>query len=439
MKIEITNQGKWYESLTIKIGLLAFLGLVLLIPLQMIMFIISERQKNSEKVKQEISNQWAGNQCITGPVMNIPVKTIPTEKDEKSQSLIWHIMPEMLDVSGKIDPEIRYRSIYQSVVYKSDLQISGSFAIPAGSKPQNCEILWNDAYITFGVSDNRGLKGDVKLKTDLGEFQAEPGVRDKEISLSGISFKSPISDTVKNFGFSMDLSLSGSESIQFIPVGKKTAVKLNSAWKSPSFSGSFLPLNRNVDANGFSAGWEVTYLNRNFPQAWTGNAYSLKDNSFGLDLFLPVDHYQKSYRSARYGILFIALTFLVLIFLEITRKETIHIFHYFLVSLSLVLFFSLLNSLSEQTGFAPAYLISSLATIVMITLFTASIFRKKTAALAIFGMLAVLYLFIYILLTLNDYAYLAGNIGLFVLLAVVMWLATKMNILKKDPEAGTII
>jgi len=230
----------------------------------------------------------------------------------------------------------------------------------------------------------------------------------------------------------MNFSLSGSEGLLLTPLGKLTSGHLQSDWTSPSFNGSFLPLKRNIDEKGFSADWEVTHLNRNFPQNWIGNTYHPLESSFGVDLFQPVDHYQKSYRSSRYGILFIALTFLVLIFLEITRKESIHIFHYFLVSLGLVLFFSLLNSLSEQVGFNIAYLISSSATILMISVFTGTLFRERKTAFIVFGMLVTLYSFIFVLLTLNDYAYLAGNIGLFILLAIIMRLAGKLSLFKKE-------
>jgi inner membrane protein len=434
MKIEITNQGKWHQSLTLKLALLAFMGIVFMIPLQMIKSIINERQANADKVKMEISNQWAARQTVSGPVLNIPVRVIPSEKDEKPRMIILHILPEILNISGKINPEIRYRGIYQSVVYGSALELTGEFVIPEKSTLANGEILWEKAYYTIGISDNRGLKGDVLLKTSSGILQAEPGVRDQDIFLSGISFRNPLSDTAKKIGFHIDLNLSGSESMFLTPLGKTTTASLESSWSSPSFSGSFLPATRKVDQNGFSAGWVVTYLNRNFPQSWTGNSFTTTESAFGLDLFLPVDHYQKSYRSARYGILFIALTFLVLIFLEITRKENIHIFHYFLVSLGLVLFFSLLNSLSEQTGFSVAYIIASVATILLITFFTATLFCNKKTSLVVMGILAILYGFIYVLLTLNDYAYLAGNIGLFILLAAVMSLAGKMKIFREETE-----
>lgn len=437
MKIEITNQNKWHQSLTIKLVLLAFLGLLLLVPLQMIKEIIMERQSNAEKVKKELSDQWAAKQCFSGPVINIPVRTVPSEKDENSVTRIWHILPENLNISGIIKPEIRYRGIYQSVVYDSELKIKGYFVIPAEDNLKNHEVLWNEAYYTVGISDNRGLKGKIVLKTDSTELEAEPGVRDNDIYQSGISFISPVLIPGSKVSLDMSINLSGSEGLQLTPLGKSTFAHLQSDWNSPSFNGSFLPVKRNVNETGFTADWEVTHLNRNFPQNWTGSSYHPLESSFGLDLFQPVDHYQKSWRSSRYGILFIALTFLVLIFLEITRKEAIHIFQYFLVSLGLVLFFSLLNSLSEQIGFNTAYLISSVATILMISIFTGTLFREKKTALIIFSMLVILYSFIFILLTLNDYAYLAGNIGLFMLLAIIMRLSGKLDLFNKTTLAET--
>jgi inner membrane protein len=391
MKIEITNTGKWYQSLTLKLGLLAFMGILFLIPLEMIKSVIKERQKNAEEVKKEISAQWAENQTVAGPILNVPVRSVPEDKNEKPVESIWHILPETLDINGSINPEIRYRGIYQSVIYNSEFQVGGEIIIPVENDLNNYEKLWDKAYFTFGITDNRGLKGDVVLSANSKSLPADPGTRDHDVFQSGVSFPYPVSDASEK-----------------------------------------IPSKRTINETGFDASWEITHLNRNFPQTWTRNSFSPLESSFGVDLFLPVDHYQKSWRSARDGILFIALTFLVLIFLEITRKETIHIFHYFLVSLGLVLFFSLLNSISEQTGFNLAYLIASSATIILISLFTGSLFKNPRMAFIIFGALVILYLFIYILLTLNDYAYLAGNIGLFILLAVIMRLVAKMNFFKNE-------
>lgn len=432
MKIEITNHDKWHHSLTIKLALLAILGLLFFIPLEMIKEIIRERQSSADKVKKEISDQWATKQIFSGPAINIPVRTVPSEKDEKPVTGIWHILPENLDITGTVKPEIRYRGIYQSVVYDSDLKIDGYFVIPGEEALKDHEILWNEAYYTAGITDNRGIKGKIMLKIDSHQPEAEPGVRDTDIFESGITFDSPLLSPGEKVSFDMSINLSGSEGLQFTPLGRSTSVFLQSEWDSPSFTGSFLPVKRNIDETGFTAEWEVTHLNRNFPQSWTGNAFHPQGSAFGLDLYQPVDHYQKAWRSSRYGMLFIALTFLVLIFIEISRKEAIHIFHYFLVALGLVLFFSLLNSLSEHTGFNLAYLISSVSTILLISIFTGTLFREKRIALIIFGMLAVLYTFIYVLLTLENSAYLIGNIGLFVLLAIIMIFSARLEPFKKE-------
>ena len=427
MKIEINDNKKWQHSLTLKIILLAVMGLFLLIPLEMIKSIILERQQTSEKVRQEIALQWAGKQNISGPVLNIPVRIIPGDEKAQPYKVLYHIMPEALNISGTVQTEKRHRSIYEAVVYNSSLNFSGEFLIPEINSDQKSEILWEDAYFTFGISDNRGLKGGVVMKTGITEVDAVPGLRDTEVFNSGISFPLPIKEPEKIIPFELSLSLSGSEDLSFSPVGKTTNVTLSSPWVSPGFNGNFLPAERTIDDSGFKANWLVTNLNRNFPQIWAGNEFKPGNDSFGVEFVLLADHYQKSFRSSKYGILFIALTFLALIFAEMSARENLHILSYLLVSLALVLFFSLLNALSEQIGFNYAYLAAAGSTITLIFFFLRALVKKIKPVLLIGALLAFLYVFIYVLLTLNDYAYLAGNIGLFVLLAVTMGFSVKLR------------
>ena len=431
MKIEISDNKQWQHSLTIKMILLAFLGIFLLAPLEMIKSIIKERQANSENVKKEIAFQWAGQQTISGPVLNIPLRIYPSKKDAEPYKSIFHLMPETLNIKGDVLTEKRHRSIYQAVVFTANMNLSGEFVIPEIKTGDRSEILWKESYFTMGISDNRGLKGGVALKTDSTDIEAIPGLEDTELFASGITFPSELHSENKKINFSVSFKLSGSESLSFSPVGKATTVNLQSSWNSPGFKGNFLPINRTISDSGFKSEWLITNLNRNFPQSWTGNAYNPGIDSFGVDFVLQVDHYQKSLRSAKYGILFIALTFLSLLFAELTIKENIHIFQYLLVSLALVLFFSLLNALSEHIGFNVAYLISSASTIIMISLFLRTIIRNHRPVFLISALLVFLYSFIFILLTLNDYAYLAGNIGLFILLAITMKLSVKLNIFGK--------
>jgi len=430
MKIEINDTKKWQYSLTLKIILLTIGGLFLLVPLEMIKSIIRERQQNSEKVRQEIALQWAGRQNVTGPVLNIPVKIIPGNDKAAPYKILYHIMPETLDISGEVNTEKRHRSIYEAVVYNSELILKGEFRIPEINTEQESEVLWKEAYFTLGISDNRGIKGGVVLKSGNDVAEAVPGLKDNEVFASGISFPFALNESGNNIPFELSLALSGSEDLSFSPAGKTTSVSLFSPWPSPGFNGSFLPSDRTIGDKGFKASWQITNLNRNFPQVWTGNEFKPANDSFGVEFVLQADHYQKSLRSAKYGIIFIALTFLALLFAEMSAGENLHIISYLLVSLAIVLFFSLLNAMSEHIGFNLAYLIASASTICLIVLFLLKLVQKRKSVFLIAGMLVFLYSFIFILLTLNDYAYLAGNIGLFVLLAVTMGLSLKLKTFK---------
>ena len=192
-----------------------------------------------------------------------------------------------------------------------------------------------------------------------------------------------------------------------------------------------LPSTRDVTDAGFTADWSVTHLNRSFPQVWAGKSYAPADDAFGVDLILEADHYTKAERSAKYGLLFIVLTFLVLIIIELRSAQRIHIFYYLLTALALILFFSLLTALSEHVGFNPAYLIASAATIGLLTAFFWSLLKKRWMVLLISGLLTALYVFIFFLLAMKDYAFLVGNIGLFVILAVLMIFSAKYRIFKE--------
>ena len=433
MKNENKNDVKWYETLTFKMALLGIMAIMFLVPLQLIKIVITERAENSRNVQAQISEEWGKPQTITGPFLNIPVTRIistPEGKINTTES-VWHIVPESLEINGELYPQIRYKGIYESVIYESDLKLSGAFEISGQQKASNLEINWEEAYYSLGISDNRGIIKDLVMITSNGHIDAQPGVYDYDISSSGVSFPSEIPPETTRLEFEIKLGLRGSSGIFFTPTGKSTSVSIESSWTDPSFTGLYLPEKRAIGDEGFSATWYITHLNRNFPQSWFGNIYKPEEEYFGVNLINTVDHYRKSERSAKYGLLFIAFTYLVLLFLELSSNQRIHLFHYFLVSLSLVLFFSLLNSLSEHIGFSFAYLISSGATIGLLSIFTGTLLKKKKYVLMVGGMLTLLYIFIYILLSLNEFAYLAGNIGLFAALAAIMLLSARTNLFRK--------
>ncbi|MEE4215465.1 MAG: cell envelope integrity protein CreD [Bacteroidales bacterium] len=434
MKNGNQNEIKWYETLTFKMALLGIMAIMFLLPLELIRNVIRERAANSLSVQEEISEEWGKEQTVSGPVLNIPVRRTNYSAEGKASlfETTWHIMPEELEITGILSPQIRYKGIYESIIYETDLSLSGTFEIAAEKSDPDLDIMWEDAYYTLGVSDNRGIMKDPVMKISGSPVSARPGVSDHDLFDSGLTYPVAINEGQGSLVFDLQLSLRGSSGLFFAPAGKSTCVSIESSWDAPSFTGNYLPGERTVGEEGFEAIWHITHLNRNFPQSWYGSVHNPEKESFGVKLILEVDHYRKAERSAKYGLLFIAFTFLVLLFLEISSNKRLHLFHYFLVSLALVLFFSLLNALSEHIGFNPAYIISAFSTIALLTFFTASLLKKSRYVLMVSGMLTVLYVFIYVLLALNEFAYLAGNIGLFIGLAAIMYLSAKTNLFGKS-------
>ena len=235
--------------------------------------------------------------------------------------------------------------------------------------------------------------------------------------------------------------------MQFAPLGKTTRIQLTSNCKTPSFTGAFLPSEREVSNDGFSSQWEILEFNRNYSQIIKGthrqintpDGYTILDSglryaseaiaqsSFGVNLLFPVDQYQKSMRSAKYAFLIIILTFVVSFFVEIFQKKNIHPVQYLLIGLALCLFYTLLVSTSEHIGFTPAYIISALMTTSLITFYMIGILKIKKTAFTIGGLLACLYAYIFFLIQLETYALLVGSIGLFVILAIIMYFSQKIN------------
>lgn len=420
-----------------KVAIIIIIALLLLIPTTMIESLISERETTQFTAISEVSGKWGNQQTISGPFISIPFTRTYVEKSTKdsTQRVIEvkdfiHILPSELNIEGDINPEQRNRGIFEIVVYNSKINISGKFLKSNFSDldiPTE-DIQFDKARLTVGINDLRGIEKQIDLNWDGKKESFNPGVISNDVVSSGIN--APISiDSKENasYTFSFSLDLKGSQLLYFTPVGKITDVKLSSSWPNPSFNGSFLPDSRTVNASGFKANWNVLHLNRNYPQMWTGNKYSISDSSFGIDLILPVDNYQKSYRSIRYAILFIAFTFLVFFFIEVLNKLFIHPIQYILVGMALVVFYTLLLSISEHLNFNLAFLVSALATLLLIAGYVKAILKSKALTYFIVAVLTILYSFIFIIIQLQDFALLIGSIGIFIILGLTMYYSRKID------------
>lgn len=400
----------------------------LVIPLAMIQSLIYERQSYRDEAVQEIYKSWATEQIVAGPILTVETTSINSAKDGENVSTIsaTQYLPENLEIDCELLPEIRYRGIYEVVVYKSKIKLKGNFTGVKNAKENSGNLSTVEKYISFNISDLRGIDENVKLKINDAELTVMPGLKNTGIFRNGFSSSIGFDDTEQLF-FSAEINLRGSSSIQFIPLGKSSEVRINSKWDNPSFVGSYLPNQREISESGFSSYWKINHFNREYPQVWHDKNYEIFKSSFGAKLLMPVDEYQKTMRTSKYGIMIIILTFVSFFMIEIFSKRVIHPVQYLLVGLSLLIFYSTLLSISEYVVFNYSYLISSIVVIALIALYVKSIYSSLKITMIITSMLALFYGLNYIILQLQDYALLFGNISLFIILAVIMYLTRKLN------------
>lgn len=429
--------SNWVQhSIMLRIITITVLILLLLIPVTMVQDLIREREQRQNTAIQEVSSKWGYAQTVKGLVLTVPFLTYTKVNlnDDKFRIVeereYAHFLPEELNINGVVNPEERYRGIYKVIVYSGEINLQGNFHKPSFTdwKIEEKDILWDEAFISLSLSDLRGLQEEVNMNFDGERYQFNPGVESSDVITAGISTRVKVdegSDVTLNFDLALDFN--GSSEISFVPLGKTTTVELSSNWANPSFMGSFLPDERTVTKEGFEAKWEVLHLNRSYPQAFKGAQHGIDQSKFGVSLLVPIATYQKSMRSAKYASLFITLTFIIFFFVQILNRVRIHPVQYIIVGLALCIFYILLLALSEHIPFQLSYLISSVSIISMITIYAHGIAKDIKLTMLIGLILVILYVFIYTILQLQDHALLLGSIGLFLVMAAVMYLSRKID------------
>jgi len=100
---------------------------------------------------------------------------------------------------------------------------------------------------------------------------------------------------------------------------------------------------------------------------------------------------------------------------------------YLLVGFALSIFYTLLISLSEHISFNAAFLVGGTAIVLLITGYSHSIFKDYKLTTLMGSVLTALYIFLFSILQMEDYALLLGSIGVFLVLAIVMFLSRKVK------------
>ena len=443
------------RAIFFKMAGVTLLILVLLIPLGMIQSILGERLERRNAAVAEITSVWGREQSVIGPVLIVPYrysfktwKEKPAadgkiEKIEVVETAVAkaYFLPTALTITGDIQPTQLRRGIYQAVVYAGKLELNGQFARPdfANLRIEEQNVLWEDAVVTFAISDLRGIKETLQLQWGESRLPLMPGCQLKGFS-SGVHARvTGLRESRGSIPLKLELTLNGSGGIRFTPLADQNLVKLSSPWPNPSFQGAFLPSERSVTAAGFAATWQLAQYGRDYAQQWTDrdNTAGLSPESaasslFGVNFLSGIDSYRNVERAIKYGALFFVLVFAAFFLFEMLSSLKIHPFQYTLVGAALCLFYLGLLSLSEFIAFGPAYLAAAGATTALIWFYCAQVLRSGRRTLIVVGMLAAIYGFLYIALQLQDYSLLFGTAGLFLVLAVVFYVTRNIDWYQRD-------
>lgn len=439
------EEKSFFQSNTAKMIMVGLLTLFLLIPLFYVQDLIKERSQRKSEVTNEVSALWGSDVSFYGPVLRIPYntyenlnvidqKTGVATLQRRATTNYAYFFPDELTNSSKVKKnESLKRGLFNPVVFTADMNFKGNFTAPNFAKlniPQE-SIQWDKASIVVKTTNLKSIKSELKivLNNEKMSFEPQPNEKSSYSVLATNIFDYKLLAANGKIDFNFGITYNGSNSINFIPIGKVTNVGIDSDWESPSFEGSFAAndATKVINKDGFHADWKVLDINRTFSQQYANVLPNLDDYLFGVKFIETVDEYQQNERVSKYGFLVIGLTFLIFFLIQSISKINIHIFQYSMIGIALIMFYTLLISITEHSSFTLAYGISGISVVVMITLYSVSILKNRKFPMFIGTALTVLYTFIYVIIQMEDYALMAGSIGLFLILGAVMHFSRKID------------
>lgn len=433
-------------SITARMLMVGFLVIILLIPLSFISSLINERAFRQQDVVNEINQKWGKNVLVYGPILKLPYKTYTETKtyNEKTKTYFKetqthikyaYIFPEQLKAQVDVNSKTLKRGNFESAVFTTQMDFAGYY-IPINLTAKGVkheDIVWDKATVIIKTSNLKGIKSEIQIKLQDKAYNFETNFNKNSTNNLDILESNFIQNTEtfksKNTNFNFSITFNGSRKVELIPIGKTTTMHMTSNWADPSFMGNYLPNDetKHISKDGFKADWKVLHINRAFSQQHLKSIPNLNQFAFGTTFMVMVDEYQKSERSAKYGFLVIGLTFLIFFLIQTLSKINIHPFQYLMIGLALTMFYTLLVSISEHSNFLRAYITAGISVIILITLYSKSILKTFKFPLFIGASLSALYAFIYVIIQLENYALLVGSIGLFLILATVMFVSRKID------------
>ncbi|WP_201313940.1 cell envelope integrity protein CreD [Dyella sp. EPa41] len=439
--------GSWMRSWTAKVLGIGLLALLMLLPLWKVQSLVEERQGMRQSAIDQIAQGWGGEQVLGGLVLAVPTRQTfagaPGEPREQTDTAL--ILPDTASMDVAMTVDKRRYGIYEAPVFASTVQLHGRFLPDEIAQSRQLDgATWQGgkAELRLVLADLRGLQEVTEV-----QINGKPQRFSSSAATFGGSWPTvtvPLDLEAlagQPIDFVLNFRLAGTQSLQWLPLARTMDVKMHAPWPDPSFIGAALPVERTVDAHGFSARWHMLDLNRRYGQSWHASDgridSAVHDSTFGVALFQPVDIYQRNVRAGKYGLLFITMTFVAFFLFEVLKRLRVHPVQYLLIGAALTSFYVLLLALSEQIGFGLAYGVAAASVVLIMGGYAMAVLGARRAGLLLGAALGLVYAMLYVVLAAEEYALLIGAIVLVLAVALLMYLTRRIDWYASVPAAAT--
>lgn len=430
------------RSMGLKLLLVCGLALVMSLVALFVFLLLYDRTNRAEQVSREVSRLVGGEQTFLGPVLAVPYQLPPAKAGDAATSGVYVIFPTTGEATAVSRSEVRQRALFKVPVWQADLGLTSHFDLSQATSlgPQNAQYDWSRAEFLVGVSDPRGARSDATLTLGGKTLALAPAVLAD--SLGADPNNANGSGSLRMFGARLgdprtlgqtftagaSLKFAGAERLSVLPWAKTTTFNARGDWPHPSFDGGFLPVSRTVRDNGFEARWSVPFIARGVPQEGNiGLIDRLSSGQLGVSFVELTNPYQSVGRSLKYAPMFMGLVFLAFFIFESVTRRRVHPAQYLLIGLAQIVFYLLLLSIAERTGFDAAFLIAAGATVALISSYAGLVFESVKQGVAALVSFSLLYGLIYGLMRLEDLALLIGALASFAAIAAVMWFTRRVD------------
>jgi inner membrane protein len=454
-----------------KTGAIAVVTVGLMWALSSVQSLVHERQARQQEAERNVANSLAGSQVVLGPALVMAcsetwLKGYEMAGDHKpileTTPRIVRLPASQLSVDTTVGMTPRHRGIFKVNGYSARTQLQAQWADLSGLTPQpereRGKVTCGEPVVAMALSDARGIRV-AEIKVNGVSASVLPG---SALSRPSVGFHAALPAAALSgsgpMKIEVNLELAGTQSLSVVPIADSTSVKMAADWPHPAFGGRFLPSERHITDQGFDATWHVTSLASTAQQAWLNGATlcpalsqsepiangRYADTSepgtqaeaqgdgacvetFGVTFVDPVNAHVLSDRATKYGLLFIALTFVGVGLVEVLKRLRVHPIQYLLVGAALAVFFLLLVSLSEHLAFGLAYLAAALACTLLLAFYGTFVLQGWRAGLGFGSGIAGLFATLYALLQMEQTALVLGSLALFLVLAVIMFATRRLN------------